>query len=362
MTLSSSGAAVEVIRWDDEHSILWLLDQTRLPGEITMLKCETVQHVWDAIVRLSVRGAPGIGIAAAYAVCLAASDVRPAAVQSDDALRSRVQSAIDHLATSRPTAVNLFWALARMNDVANQASDPSELRSQLVGEAIAIHQQDRQLCDAIARHGAERLEGMTRFLTHCNAGKLATGGVGTALAPIYLMHDQGIAVEVFADETRPLLQGSRLTAWELSRAGIPVTILADSMAGSVLRAGKVDAVIVGADRITANGDVANKIGTYPLAVLANFHGVPFFVAAPQSTFDLSLASGDEIPIEERSASEITHTAGWHGSSQVPGAFNPAFDVTPASLIAAIVTDIGVIERPTVESIRGRLGSKLFQKQ
>lgn len=342
---------LNVMRWDEANSCLWLLDQTRLPANIVMLNCQTVQDVWDGIVKLSVRGAPAIGIAAAYGVCLSFNHGERLSLAD---AKQRVENAIEHLATSRPTAVNLFWALDRMRAVCHQTSDASSLHRALLAEAQQIHAQDQRLCDSIGQEGAKRLGDAKRFLTHCNAGALATGGAGTALAPLYELHRRGVAIEVFADETRPLLQGSRLTAWELSRAGIPVTIITDSMAGSVLRDGKVDAVIVGADRITARGDVANKIGTYPLAVLANYHGVPFFVAAPHSTFDLSMVAGTEIPIEERNASEISGIAGWTESETVPRVFNPAFDVTPAELVTAIITDLGVIESPDEERVRSVL--------
>jgi len=352
MTLTTALNDLDVIRWDDKTSRLSLLDQTRLPMEIVRLDCSTVQQVWDAIVKLGVRGAPAIGIAAAYGVCLAFD---PSEKLSLAEVKQRVDNAIAHLASSRPTAVNLFWALDRMRSVAANARDVASLWSALVAEAREIHSQDRKLCEAIGKHGAARLIDFRRFLTHCNAGALATGGIGTALAPIYELHRQGLATEVYADETRPLLQGSRLTAWELSRAGVPVTVITDSMAGSVLRAGKVDAVIVGADRITARGDVANKIGTYPLAVLARYHNVPFFVAAPHSTFDLAKVSGDEIPIEERKASEILGVAGWGSCGVAPEVFNPSFDFTPAELVTAIVTDLGVIESPNEDRVRALIG-------
>ena len=342
---------VEVIRWNDAHGHLELLDQTRLPSEVVMLKCDTVQSAWDAIVQLSVRGAPAIGIAAAYAVCLAIDRATPSMSQTES--KSSVYKAIDHLATSRPTAVNLFWALDRMRSVVNQTQASEDLFSNLLREARAIHQQDRELCDAIGRHGAARLMSASRFLTHCNAGALATGGIGTALAPIYQLHSQGRKISVFADETRPLLQGSRLTAWELNRAGVPVTIITDSMSATVLREGRIDAVIVGADRITARGDVANKIGTYPLAILANYHRVPFFVAAPSSTFDLTMTEGASIPIEGRKPSEVTAIAGWN-PNDAPSTFNPAFDVTPAELITAIITDRGVIETVNEANVRAML--------
>lgn len=350
-TLRSSIWPLDVVRWDDASSSLSLLDQTRLPAEVVMLSCRSVQDAWDAIARLSVRGAPAIGIAAAYAVCLA---FNPKADLSPTDAQQKVAGAIDHLATSRPTAVNLFWALDRMREVAQIPGDPAALHERLLREAKTIHEQDRQLCEGIGKHGADHLRTQRRFLTHCNAGALATGGIGTALAPIYELQTRGESVEVFADETRPLMQGSRLTAWELSRAGVPVTIITDSMAGSVLAAGKVDAVIVGADRITARGDVANKIGTYPLAVLARYHGVPFYVAAPHSTFDLALRAGAEIMIEQRASREITHAAGWAEDPMTPGVYNPAFDVTPAELVTAIITDFGVIQSPSETAVRTAL--------
>ena len=351
MNGNESTINLDVIRWDERNSRLELLDQTRLPSEVVMLSCVTVQDAWDGIFRLSVRGAPAIGIAAAYAVCLAFHPSDNISVAT--ALR-QVQAAIEHLATSRPTAVNLFWALDRMKAVTTDTTDADQLHAKLLAEARAIHIQDRELCDSIGRFGAARLGLARRILTHCNAGALATGGNGTALAPIYEMHRRGIAIEVFADETRPLLQGARLTAWELTRAGVPVTVITDSMAGSILRDGKVDAVIVGADRITARGDVANKIGTYPLAVLARYHQVPFFVAAPQSTFDLTMTHGSEIPIEQRSANEVTALSGWLGVDNVPRVFNPAFDITPAELVTAIITDLGVIDAPNESRVRAAL--------
>lgn len=316
---------------------LVLIDQTRLPQELVTLTCSTVEETHDAIQRLVVRGAPAIGIAAAYGVCLAAAPSPPT--------RQDFLNAAEHLATSRPTAVNLFWALDRMKGVIEATTDDSALHQKLIQEAITIHDEDREMCKNIGRHGATLLKDTKCVLTHCNAGGLATSMWGTALAPIYHCHQQGQAIEVFADETRPLLQGGRLTAWELSQAGIPVTVLTDSMAGSLLRSGKIDAVIVGADRIAANGDAANKIGTYPLAVLARYHSVPFYVAAPSSTFDLALADGDGIPIEERKRDEV---AAPQGICIVPAAakvMNPAFDVTPADLIDCIVTERGLIPKP-----------------
>ena len=326
---------------------LVLIDQTRLPSEFVLLACETVEQTHDAIRRLVVRGAPAIGIAAAYGVCLA---------RDSDGLRSRQAylNAIEFLATSRPTAVNLFWALDRMKVVVEATSSDEALYEALVREATTIHDEDRVMCHRIGRNGAQLLADRRRVLTHCNAGGLATSEWGTALAPIYHLHQQGETVEVFADETRPLLQGARLTAWELATAGVPVTVCTDSMAGSLMRERRIDAVIVGADRIAANGDVANKIGTYPLAVLARFHEVPFFVAAPSSTFDLALAAGDLIPIEQRGREEV---AAAYGTLTVPrgaGVINPAFDVTPADLVDAIITERGVIHHPDREKLAEHL--------
>lgn len=337
-TLANS--APETLTFDNGR--LLLIDQTRLPGQLVHFVCESVEQTHDAIGRLVVRGAPAIGIAAAYGVCLArdeAGNLTPAAAIK----------AIDYLATSRPTAVNLFWALDRMRGVVEK-TPPPQLPSALLAEATAIHEQDRQVCHDIGRHGASLLADCRRVLTHCNAGGLATSVWGTALAPIYHLHRAGKSIQVFADETRPLLQGARLTAWELCQAGVPVTVLTDSMAGNLLKSGIIDAVIVGADRIAANGDAANKIGTYALAVLARYHQVPFYVAAPRSTFDLNLPSGEAIPIEQRDRAEV---ASPYGVKLVPDAadvINPAFDVTPAELITALITERGVVAQPDREKL------------
>ena len=327
-----------------QNNQLRLIDQTQLPGEVTTFVCEQVAQVHDAIYRLVVRGAPAIGIAAAYGVCLA-----------ERGSRSAYLAAIDYLATSRPTAVNLFWALDRMRKRLEQCEADHELHEALLNEATQIHDEDRRMCVEIGREGAAILSQCKRVLTHCNAGGLATSTRGTALAPIYHLHEQGQAIEVFADETRPLLQGARLTAWELSQAGIPVTVLTDSMAGGLMRSGRIDAVIVGADRIASNGDVTNKIGTYPLAVLAHYHQIPFFVAAPTSTFDYQLKTGDLIPIEERQSREITHQGERRVVPEKSKVMNPAFDVTPADLITAIITEKGVLQSP-ITSIEANFAS------
>jgi len=329
------------LRWEgDELGHLVLLDQTRLPAEVTELNCHTVDDVWHAIKRLSVRGAPAIGIAAAYGVCLASRGINPR-----DPL-----AACDYLATSRPTAVNLFWALDRMRQAIEEFKasrvvpdpgklavlDPGELSNRLLAEARAIHEEDRVSCASIGRHGADLLAGLSigaGILTHCNAGALASGGEGMSLAVIFELARRGKQPHVWVDETRPLLQGSRLTAWELAQRGVDCTVICDSMAAQVMREGRVQAVIVGADRIAANGDVANKIGTYGVAVLAAAHNIPFYVAAPTSTFDPSIADGADIPIEQRAPDEIAAPPG-------VAVYNPAFDVTPAHFIRAIITEKG----------------------
>ncbi len=326
---------------------LVLIDQTRLPGKLVTLECTTVEQTHDAIARLVVRGAPAIGIAAAYGVCLA----RQESQHSD---RQAYLQAIEYLATSRPTAVNLFWALDRMKRVIESTPSDADLAAALENEAKTIHEEDRQMCRDIGRHGAMVLEGCRRVLTHCNAGGLATSVWGTALAPIYHLHESGQAIEVFADETRPLLQGARLTAWELCQAGVPVTVLTDSMAGSLMQSGSVDAVIVGADRIAANGDVANKIGTYPLAVLAHYHDVPFYVAAPTSTFDLSTRTGDAIVIEQRSRDEVARPGGVCTVPDDAKVINPAFDWTPAKLVRAVISERGVLKNPDQQKLADHL--------
>lgn len=335
---------------------LRLLDQTKLPGEETYIDVATVAVLEDAIFRLVVRGAPAIGCAAAYGTVLIAREI-PAKLGDSEWLKE-FDARCDHLNETRPTAVNLRWAVERCRKLVHALKplpqDRAQIAAKLDAEARAIHDEDRIMCERIGTSGAELLaktlagKKNATLMTHCNAGALATGGSGTALAVMYAAQNAGLALKVFADETRPLLQGARLTSWELSRAGIDVTVICDNMAASVLRAHKPDAVIVGADRIAANGDTANKIGTYGLAILAKHHGVPFYVAAPSSTFDLSLRDGTQIPIEERNRKEISDN---NGRLAVPGdakVFNPAFDVTPAELIAAWITEKGVLKPPFKE--------------
>lgn len=353
---SPLAAPYAALRWhgDAATGSLILLDQTRLPGEIVYRDCTTVEHVWDAIKRLQVRGAPAIGAAAAYGVVVGC---QLAASHSRAVFDQRLGEVTKYLAGSRPTAVNLFWALERMRRFADGLSklSPTELLQRLLGEADALAAEDREMCAAIGRHGAPLMPLHAGVLTHCNTGALATAGEGTAFGVLLTAHRQGRGIQVYADETRPLLQGARLTMWELMQHQVPCTLITDSMAGWVMRKGLVSACIVGADRITARGDTANKIGTYSVAQLAKAHGLPFYVAAPSSTFDLTLNSGDDIPIEERDPAEIVTPGGVRFAPPDCRVFNPAFDVTPAELITAIITERGVIQPVTPEQIRAVLG-------
>jgi len=342
---------LETLRWEgNEDGWLMLIDQTRLPVEFVEIPCRTIEDVWEAIRALRVRGAPAIGIAAAYGVCLGLETV----AEADEAtFFARLDEVIARLATSRPTAVNLFWALERMKRSAESLrgqTTPKKIAVTLLAEARAIHDEDRQICRAIGRHGAALLGDGQGVLTHCNAGGLATADYGTALAVVFTAVESGKSLHVWVDETRPLLQGARLTAWELHERGIDATLICDSMAAVVMRQGRIQAVITGADRIAAGGDVANKIGTYGLALLAAAHGIPFYVAAPASTFDLSIADGQAIPIEERDPTEITHGFGRQTAPLGIKVYNPAFDVTPARLVTAIVCERGIIRPVDAEHV------------
>lgn len=332
---------------------LRMIDQTRLPVELVEIELETVEQVWEAIRVLRVRGAPAIGVAAAYGVVLG---IRENLSLDRKSFNARLKNVADELATSRPTAVNLFWALDRMKACAeaNVERSPKEMTERLLQEAQTIEREDREMCAAIGRHGAELLKDGEGVLTHCNAGGLATAGDGTALSVMFAAAASGKSIHVYADETRPLLQGARLTAWELQQRNIPTTLICDSMAGWVMKQKKVAAVVTGADRIAANGDAANKIGTYSVALLAKAHGIPFYVAAPSSTFDFALSSGEDIPIEERNPDEITHGFGRQTAPEGIETYNPAFDVTPAELIAAIITERGVIQPVNRDTIEGLL--------
>ena len=340
------------IRWDHDEGALVLLDQTRLPGEVVYERCRDLQSVADAIRRLKVRGAPAIGVAAAFGVVVG---VRHSEAADSASLCREVDAAADLLAATRPTAVNLFWALERMRRAARavreQRGAPVEdIKAALLREAAAIQAEDEATCRLIGEHGAGLLRSGETVLTHCNAGALATSGVGTALAVVYQAHSEGKRVHVYADETRPVLQGARLTAWELDQAGIGVTLICDNTAAQVMKEGRIDCVIVGADRVAANGDVANKIGTYGVAVLADVHGVPLYVAAPFSSIDLSIDSGREIPIEEREATEVSLGPGGRTAPEAVAVYNPAFDVTPARYVSAIITERGVARPPYAESL------------
>lgn len=336
-------SAIEAVRWSPDGDAVRIIDQTLLPERFEERDLRALGEICEAIQLLRVRGAPAIGVAAAIGLVVS---LLPSAGLPPSDLRALARENAARLAASRPTAVNLSWALQRMLERLDASSgDGYALLAALREEATALLEEDRAMCRRIGEHGLELIPRGARILTHCNAGALATAGIGTALAPIYLAAERGGDVRVYADETRPLLQGSRLTAWELERAGIPVKVIVDAAAGSIMAAGKVDLVIVGADRIAANGDAANKIGSYSLAVLAARHGIPFYVAAPESTLDPSLENGSEIVIERRPRREI---AAGFGRNTVPDGVeveNPAFDVIPAELITAIVTDRGVHRMP-----------------
>lgn len=352
---TKSPVSVEWIGGWDGH--LRLLDQTLLPGSVEFVDCDRPEQAFEAIQMLRVRGAPAIGIAAAYSVLLGLRDH----AEARQGILSKLEETIDYLATSRPTAVNLFWALERMRKKLKQLTggeEPSpglpapKVGEELLAEARRIHDEDREMCHAIGRFGASLIEDGMGLLTHCNTGGLATAEYGTALSAFFTAQDQGKRIHVYADETRPLLQGARLTAWELMQRNVPCTLICDSMAAQVMREGKIQAVFVGADRITARGDAANKIGTYGVAVLAKHHGIPFYVAAPSSTFDLNLIDGNDIPIEQRKACEITEAFGKRTAPADVAVYNPAFDVTPAELISGIITERGIIQPVNEASVRG----------
>lgn len=342
---------LETISWTGRS--VRLLDQTKLPRETVYVEIHDERQMWDAIKRLVVRGAPAIGVAAAFGASLA---IQNCDADRDGVLR-RLREACDLLATSRPTAVNLFWALDRMKRAAVRGADAAQIKRLLLDEAIAMLEEDRRVCRSIGEHGLKLLEELVgpaepiHLLTHCNAGGLATVQYGTALAPIYLGAERGMKFHVWADETRPLLQGSRITAFELKENGIPVTVICDDMAATVMHHKQIRAVIVGADRVAANGDVANKIGTLGVAILARHFGIPFLVAAPASSIDLSLESGQDIPIEQRSAAEVSCGLGCQTAPADVEIYNPAFDVTPADLVTAIITEHGVARPPLHRSMR-----------
>ena len=352
---------VDTIEWKDRT--LTIIDQTLLPGEFRRIALESLEQVHEAIQNLRVRGAPAIGVCAAFGVLVGLHEKRPA---TGAEARAAAEESASYLATSRPTAVNLFWALDRMKARAasiGPGTDADSVFEQLEDEAVRMLEEDRRLCRLIGESGAALIQEDAGVLTHCNAGGLATVSYGTALAVMFHAHEEGRNFHVFAGETRPLLQGARLTAWELMQAGVDVTLICDNMAAQVMREGKIQLVLVGADRIAANGDTANKIGTYSLAVLAKAHEIPFYIAAPASTFDLSIPNGEHIPIEQRPPEEITAGFGKPTAPEGVKAYNPAFDVTPAHLITGIVTEHGILRPPYAESIQSQIAeSTAAEKQ
>ncbi|KAF0221293.1 MAG: methylthioribose-1-phosphate [Geobacteraceae bacterium] len=340
------------IEWRDNKVVM--IDQTRLPGEEVYNEYGDFKSVAEAIRGMIIRGAPAIGVAAAMGIALGAREI---IADTHGSFFQQLSNVCDVMARTRPTAVNLFWAIERMKRVAeaNRDKDLGSIREILKAEAIRIEEEDLAICKAIGRNGAPLIKEGATILTHCNAGGLATAGYGTALGVIRAAHEAGKNIQVFADETRPWLQGARLTSWELMKDGIPVTLIADNMAGFFMKKGEIDVCVVGADRIAANGDTANKIGTYSVAVLAKENRIPFYIAAPISTLDLSIKNGDEIPIEERHSCEVTHLHGFPVAPEGIRVRNPAFDVTPARYIAGIITEKGVVRGDFEQELRALVG-------
>jgi len=339
---------VETLRWRDDR--LELIDQRLLPARFEYVRCKNAVEVADAIRSMVVRGAPAIGCAAAFGIAL---EARRQQSQPRENLDAALEAGFAALAASRPTAVNLFWALERMREALKSAggSDSRLIAKRLAEAAVRIFEEDLQTCRAIGRAGAALVADGARILTHCNAGALATAGHGTALGVIRSARDEGKRISVIASETRPFLQGARLTAWEMVQEKIPVTLITDNMVGHMMQLGRIDLAIVGADRIAVNGDVANKIGTYTVAVLAARHGIPFYVAAPLSTIDLSITDGSAIPIEERSAAEVTGYNGVRWAPEGVNVVNPAFDITPAALVSALITEKGIVTQPDAGKVK-----------
>jgi methylthioribose-1-phosphate isomerase len=332
----------KTIEWKGDH--IRLLDQRKLPQEIRYLECRDASAIARAIRNMAIRGAPAIGVAAAMGIALAGQKIR---THDPEIFSRKIEKVCDQMGQTRPTAVNLFWAIERMKSILTKVNTygVEQTKVRLVEEALLIHNEDVEADKIIGEYGKKLIKNGDRILTHCNAGALATAGYGTALGVLYAAWAERKRFQVYADETRPMLQGARLTAWELIQAKIPVTVLTDSMSGWLMKQGKIDLVIVGADRIAKNGDAANKIGTYSLAILANYHHIPFYVAAPTSTIDIRLASGDEITIEERSEEEVTHIGGRRIAPKGIKVFNPVFDITPHSLIKGIITEKGILRKP-----------------
>ena len=347
-----AGSSIKAVQWLGDR--LRIIDQARLPHRLVYVELRDAEELARAIRGLRVRGAPLIGIAAAYGVVMGA---RALPVSSLPEFKKRLEDVARNLEKTRPTAVNLPRAINRMRRAWAESTNRTEIEARLLEEALSLDREEEKAAESMGRHGAELLSGGDVVLTHCNSGSLATAGVGTALGVIKIAHRQGKHIQVLASETRPLLQGARLTTWELKQEGIPFTLITDSMAGYFMKRGKVNVVLTGADRIAANGDAANKIGTYTLAVLAMEHGIPFYLAAPTSTIDLSLASGEEIPIEEWDPREVTHIAGVSIAPRGSRAANPAFDITPHHYINAIITDKGVLREPYEERLNKAVGGQ-----
>jgi methylthioribose-1-phosphate isomerase len=345
---------IQSIEWTENG--VRFLDQTKLPTEETYVTCKTYEQVADVIRTMVVRGAPAIGVAAAMGIALGVNDSKAETVGE---LKRELDHMCDALSKTRPTAVNLFWAIRRMQDEFEKIRirPIAQIKQELIEESKRMHAEDIAANRAMGRHGATLMPSQGGVLTHCNTGTLATAGYGTALGVIRAAVEQGKKIHVYADETRPFLQGSRLTAWELMKDGIPTTVIADNMAGAMMKQGKIGAIVVGADRIAANGDVANKIGTYSVAVLAKEHGIPFYVAAPISTIDFACPDGSQIPIEQRNPREVTHIGGKQMVPDGVSVENPAFDVTPAKYIAAIITEHGLARAPYHESLQELAGGK-----
>jgi methylthioribose-1-phosphate isomerase len=360
--MAAHNQRVRTVWWEeDPQAAVCMIDQSLLPQHVVFLRFTHEQQVADAIVTLKVRGAPAIGVTAALGMLLAAHrflrEAGTDAERTQVSLQSHLASVGQLLARTRPTAVNLFWAIERMQRCIDQTTSPHDLLARLRTEALTIAEEDAAACQQMGKYGAELISDGDTLLTHCNAGALATSGIGTALAPIYIAQQAGKHIHVFVDETRPVLQGSRLTAWELQQQDVPLTLIADNMAGHFMHQGAIKAVFVGADRIAANGDVANKIGTYSLALLAQAHSIPFYVVAPCSTIDLALPSGEFIPIEQRNPDEVTTVGGVAIAPAGVQVANPAFDVTPHALVSAIVTEKGILRAPYTSALRRLFASE-----
>lgn len=357
--MSSSILDYDTVSLDEENSALVIIDQTQLPGRINMLSLTDIEDIWDAIYLLKVRGAPAIGVAAAIGLYLAVKDIQTTNIMEFKSLFKRAK---DYLATARPTAVNLFWAMNRMESVVAEHMDDTvaEVKGMLRQEALRIREEDIEVCRRIGEHALTLLKPGDGLLTHCNAGKLAAVKYGTATAPMYLGHEKGYGFRIYVDETRPLLQGARLTAFELQEAGMDVTLICDNMSAMVMKKGLIDAVFVGCDRVAANGDAANKIGTSVVAAVAKHYGIPLYVCAPTSTIDMALSEGSQIPIEERPADEITEM--WYEKRMAPEGvkvYNPCFDVTEHGLIAGIVTEYGIVRAPYSANLKELMGGEGF---